>query len=240
MRQDDSGFGTGGAPMSAGDNRDWLRNLEKLLNFIDEFQSTMLHHREFTRIARLAFNSVNYANALLNHDRRSFPLNVDAELAEARNLFTHGLVRIEGRTGQSLEYWATAPMDDSQDLDNLSEILRIIGDELYKPIHLLERAARDASPYLKPLDEATVKPESPPIRGTRKLLDKYFKDMTLEKRTELLEKSQKEVLDHLEDNGFKTSDRTLRATEAWTAKQVRERQTKNENKRELENKRFYG
>ena len=213
--------------MSAGDNRDWLRNLEKLLNFIDEFQSTMLHHREFTRIARLAFNSVNHANALLNHDRRSFPLNVDAELAEARNLFTHGLVRIEGRTGQSLEYWATAPMDDSQDLDNLSQILRIIGDELYKPIHLLERAARDASPYLKPLDEATVKPESPPIRVTRKVLDKYFGAMIPMDLDDLLGSSQKEVLRHLADNGLNAGERTLRETKAWKEKKIRDRETKN-------------
>ena len=226
--------------MSAGQDHEWLRELYELFNFIDEFQSAMLHHREFSRVARLAFNSVNHANALLNHDRRLFPVNVDAELAEARNLFTQSLNRIEVRTGQSLAYWATAQFDDSHDLGHLSETLRIIGDEIYKPVHLLDRAARDVGPYLKTVDKPNVKPENPPTRVTRKILDKYFEGMTLEKRIELLEKSQKEVLDHLEDIGLKTSDRTLREVKAWKAKQLLDRQTKNEKKRELENNRLYG
>ena len=229
MRQDDSGFGTRGAAMS-----NELADVERLLGMIGEInfgiEADLGVGRELVLKAR---QSSSLCTRMLATDRRAFPAAVDHDLATAGEAFAEA------------EYWLSKFVMFIQRAEVLSEALPAgelgkLARRLFPAAAALERAARAAGPYLKQLDEPTVKLESPPIRGTRKLLDKYFKDMTLEKRTELLEKSQKEVLDHLEDNGFKTSDRTLRETEAWKAKQVLERQTKNENKRELENKRFYG
>lgn len=189
--------------------------------------------REARAMFQLARQSSSLCTRMLATDRRALPAAVDHDLATAGELFADAAWRIDEFASLVEQAEAESGTVWAGDLEGLATALE-------PAAAALERAARAAGPYLKQLDEPTVKLESPPIRGTRKLLDKYFKDMTLEKRTELLEKSQKEVLDHLEDNGFKTSDRTLRETEAWKAKQVRERQTKNENKRELENKRFYG
>jgi hypothetical protein len=214
--------------MSAGQDHEWLRELYELFNFIDEFQSAMLHHREFSRVARLAFNSVNHANALLNHDRRLFPVNVDAELAEARNLFTQSLNRIEVRTGQSLAYWATAQFDDSHDLGHLSETLRIIGDEIYKPVHLLDRAARDVGPYLKPLELGSKKPERK-RKTTRKAdIDSHFVTLDSAFLRLLLNQGKITTLAYLEGIGLKSNEKTLGQTKTWRAKQSTEKNSKRE------------
>jgi hypothetical protein len=213
-----------------------LADVERLKLFCvmnRELRNPVAGLREARAMVELARHSSKLCTRMLATDRRALPAAVDHDLATAGQAFAEVAWRIdefaqlvERAEAESGTVWAG-------DLEGLAQALE-------PAANALERVVRQAGPYLKPLNEPTAKPESPPKRGTRKLLDKYFKNMTLEKRTELLEKSQKEVLDHLEDNGLKTSDRTLRETEAWKAKQVRDWQTKNENKRELENKRFYG
>jgi hypothetical protein len=211
-----------------------LADVERLLDLIGEItfgvEADLGVGRELALLAR---HSSSLCTRLLATDRRALPAAVDHDLATAGQAFADA------------EYWLSKFVMLVERAEALSCALpegelEELTQRLSPAVEVLMRAATAAGPYLKPLNEPTAKPESPPKRGTRKLLDKYFKNMTLEKRTELLEKSQKEVLDHLEDNGLKTSDRTLRETEAWKAKQVRDWQTKNENKRELENKRFYG
>ena len=213
-----------------------LAAVESLKNFCvvnRELRNPVAGLSSARAMVQLARQAASLCTRMLATDRRALPAAVDHDLATAGELFADAAWRIDEFASLVEQAEAESGTVWAGDLEGLAQALE-------PAAAALERAARAAGPYLKTLDESTVKPESPPIRGTRKLLDKYFKDMTLEKRTELLEKSQKEVLDHLEDNGFKTSDRTLRETEAWKAKQVRERQTKNENKRQLENKRFYG
>ena len=200
-----------------------LAAVESLKNFCvvnRETRNPVAGLRSARAMVQLARQSSSLCTRMLATDRRALPAGVDHDLATAGELFADAAWRIDEFASLVEQAEAESGTVWAGDLEGLAQALE-------PAAAALERAARAADPYLKPLDESTVKPESPPIRVTRKVLDKYFGAMIPMDLDDLLGSSQKEVLRHLADNGLNAGERTLRETKAWKEKKIRDRETKN-------------
>ena len=186
-----------------------LAAVESLKNFCvvnRELRNPVAGLSSARAMVQLARQAASLCTRMLATDRRALPAAVDHDLATADELFADAAWRIDEFASLVEQAEAESGTVWAGDLEGLAQALE-------PAAAALERAARAAGPYLKPLEQS---PAAAPIKpATVGELEAHFVGLKPHVRASVLQLSQEEIVAYLRDQGLRTTARTLRKTHSY-------------------------
>ena len=198
-----------------------LAAVESLKNFCvvnRETRNPVAGLRSARAMVQLARQSSSLCTRMLATDRRALPAGVDQDLATAGELFADAAWRIDEFASLVEQAEAESGTVWAGDLEGLAQALE-------PAAAALERAARAAGPYLKPLEQS---PAAAPIKfATVAQIDAHFVAMGSGLRSFALKyKFQSQWIAYLREQGIHTSEhgKTVGRTRSWKATRPKKQQ----------------